>query len=326
LYQFVPMMSRYTVQDAPADLASLDEAAGSTMMGMAGLVIPTSGEEFHKKLMDNVKSSEYLGTEKVDEVTCHRCRFVQEQFSWDIWIEAGDRPLVHKLVPDLSKQFAEAGGMMKDAKVEYSIVFSDWNVSPTFSDADFAFNPPADAQEVDSLFARGGEARAPHPLLGQPAPTFETVDLEGQPIDLTKHLGQDIVMLDFWATWCGPCVRAMPDVDAVAEKYADRGLVFYAVNAGEDPATVKEFLAENQLDVPVAMDPDGTVSGLYHVEGIPQTVLVGKDGRVQVVHIGFSGALGKELEQNIEDLLAGKDLAAEALAESKNSDENQSEE
>jgi thiol-disulfide isomerase/thioredoxin len=139
-------------------------------------------------------------------------------------------------------------------------------------------------------------------------------------------LGQDIVMLDFWATWCGPCVRAMPDVDAVAEKYADRGLVFYAVNAGEDPATVKEFLAENQLDVPVAMDPDGTVSGLYHVEGIPQTVVVGKDGRVQVVHIGFSGVLGKELAQNIEDLLAGKDLAAEALAESENSDENQSEE
>jgi peroxiredoxin len=325
LVQYLPMMSRYTVEDAPPDFASLNEAGGAATMGMAGAVIPTSGEKFYDQLMQNVTNSEYLGTENIGEVPCYHCRFVQEQFSWDIWIEAGHRPLVHKIVPDLSKQFADAEGMMKDAKINYTIMFSDWNVAPKFTDADFAFDPPAGAEEVDSLFEglAGGVEEGPHPLLGEPAPPFETVDPEGQAIDLSKQLGQSVVMLDFWATWCGPCVQAMPQVEAVAKKFADRGLVFYAVNAGEDADTVKEFLKTSELDVPVAMDPEGKINELYGVNGIPQTVLIGKDGKVQVVHIGYSEDLGKELTKNVEDLLAGKDLASEALAKAEKTGEEQ---
>jgi thiol-disulfide isomerase/thioredoxin len=121
-------------------------------------------------------------------------------------------------------------------------------------------------------------------------------------------------MLDFWATWCGPCVKAMPDVDGVAKKFKDQGLVFYAVNCGEDIETIKAFLAQAQLDPTVAVDTKDEIGPLYKVEGIPQTVLIGKDGKVQVVHVGFSPDLGKTLTKNIEDLLAGKDLAKEAQA------------
>lgn len=321
LWQYLPMLNRYTVREAPQDLSEVVAGEGASLLatvGGSGALIPTDGEKFYQKLMEGVKRAEYLGEEKVGEVKCHRCRFVRDDFTWDIWIEVGERPLVHQIVPDLSRQFAKAGAAFKDAKLEYTVEFTDWNVTPKFTEEDFAFHPPAGAEQVDSLFAglRGrDEEPGPHPLLGQGAPAFETVDPNGQPIDLNQYLGKNIIMLDFWATWCGPCVAAMPELEAVAKKFADRGLVFYAVNAGEDADTVKQFLAENQREAPVAMDPEGKVSGLYGVEGIPQTVLVGKDGRVQVVHVGYSDRLAGELTRNIEDLLAGKDLAEPVLAQ-----------
>jgi peroxiredoxin len=320
IIQHIPSLNRYTIEDAPANLADFsgeNAAMVTPMMGIPATLIPASGEKLYQTLMDGVTKSEYIGIENVGEVRCHRCRFSREEFSWDIWIETGERPLVHKVVPDLSQQFANAGGAMKDAKLEYSLVFSDWNVAPEFTDADFAFNLPEDAQEVASLFEglAGGQQEGPHPLLGQQAPPFKTVNLQDEPVDLAAHLGKDIVMLDFWATWCGPCVEAMPHVDGVAKKFADRGIVFYAVNVGEDAATIKEFLESKELDVPVAMDLDSAITQQYGANGIPQTVLIGKDGKVQVVHVGFSANLADELSAEIEELLAGKDLAAATLAE-----------
>ena len=88
---------------------------------------------------------------------------------------------------------------------------------------------------------------------------------------------------------------------------------FYAVNVAEDAETIKEFLKTSELEVPVAMDADGKITESYGVEGIPQTVLIGKDGRVQVVHVGFSDGLDDQLSQQVEDLLAGKDLAGDVL-------------
>jgi thiol-disulfide isomerase/thioredoxin len=315
------MMNRYSVTEAPADLAGLSQADGTmatSMMGLPRVAFPASGEEFYKALMEGVTKSEYMGEEKIGDVTCHHLRFYQRDFDWDIWIEKGDRPVLHKLVPDMAKRLAEAGEMLKDAKFEYSIEFSDWNVAPKFTEADFAFTPPEGAVKVDSLLeglaGMGNEEPELHGLVGQPAPPFQTVDPEGHPIDLGAQVGKNVILLDFWATWCGPCIDAMPQVDEVAKKFADRGLVFYAVNSGEDVETVKEFLKTNELELPVAMDMDGKVNELYLVTGIPQTVLIGKDGKVQVVHVGFGGNLGELLTKEVEELLAGKDLASEALA------------
>ncbi len=320
LVQYLPMMKRFVVKDAPADFAGVTDIGAPisiTMLGMSGEVIPTSGDEFYKTLTAGVTESEYLGQEKLGEAQCHHCRFIQEDFDWDIWIEVGKRPVVHKVQPDLTKQLAGSGGRFEGVKLGYVVTLSDWNVSPKFTEADFTFTPPADSQKVETLLEMPEEA--PHPLLGQPAPPFATTDVEGHPIDLKKHLGKNVVLLDFWATWCGPCVEAMPQVDAVAKKFADKGLVFYAVNAGEEAAAIKAFLTMAKLEVPVAMDTNNEISQSYQVEGIPQTLLIGKDGKVQVVHVGFSGELSKLLTKEIEDLLAGKDLAGEALAKAEDS-------
>jgi len=322
--QYLPAMKRYTVREAPADLAALfdfEVPAPITMLGMSGNWIPTSGEALFKEMTSEVTESKYLGIEKVGTVDCHHCKFVQEDFDWEIWIDAGKTPLVHKLSPDLLKQLASAGAQLEGAKINYSVNFSDWNVSPKFSDADFEYTPPKGAQRVENMFQQPEEP--PHPLLGQAAPAFVTEDLDGHPIDLKKNLGKNVILLDFWATWCGPCVQAMPQVDAVAKQFAPEGLVFYAVNSGEDPATIKEFLSTSKMEVPVALDQKGQIGPLYGVEGIPQTVLIGKDGKVQVVHVGFNNQLGKVLAKEVEALLAGKDLASEAIAKYEEAMKNQ---
>ncbi len=314
LVQYMPAMKRYSISDAPANLADLQKSGDGAIAMMNMLPLPTSADEFYKSLITGVTKSEYLGKDKLDGVECYHCRFHQESFDWDIWIATGDKPLVHKIVPDFSRQFAESNGPMKNAKINYIVSLRDWNVAPKFTNADFTFAPPADAEQVDSLFEGvGGQEEGPHPLLGQPAPAFQTTDLNGHPFDLKTHLGKDVILLDFWATWCGPCVEALPKVDAAAKKFANKGFVFRAVNCGEDAATIKEFLESNKLDSPVALDTKNEIAPLYKVEGIPQTVVIGKDGKVQVVHVGYSEDIGNMLSKEIQDLLAGKDLAGPEL-------------
>lgn len=311
LTQYLPMTKLYAVKEVPATYAEMTEIGqpvSRTMIGMAGALVPSNPEEFYKNLMSEVTESKYLGQEKVGDVECHHLQFVRKDFDWEVWIEAGERPVPLKVKPDLTKQMAEEGA--GQLKFDFTVTLSDWNVAPKFTPDDFTFTPPGDAQEADSVIPE----EPPHALLGQAAPPFTTTDLEGKPVELKKYLGKNVVLLDFWATWCGPCVAAMPLVDEVANKYKEKGLVFYAVNAGEEPDAIKQFLNESKLSPPVALDQKGEIGSSYGVRGIPQTLLIGKDGKVQVVHVGFGPDTATELGNEVEALLAGKDLAGEVLA------------
>jgi len=155
---------------------------------------------------------------------------------------------------------------------------------------------------------------AGHPLLGQKAPDFSAPMLDESSFELRQHLDRSVIVLDFWATWCGPCVRALPIIADVAASYKDQGVEFFAVNLGDDPAAVQAFLEEHKLSVPVVLDRDGRIGELYKAEAIPQTVIIGKDGVVQVVHVGFSANLQTELSHELDALVAGKKLAAAGRA------------
>jgi thiol-disulfide isomerase/thioredoxin len=313
LTQFLPVLNRYAVNEAPGNFAPMNDVGvplKPTILGAQTWLIPTGGDDYYKQLVANVESSKYLGTEKAGGVLCHHLRFIEKRFDWDVWIEDGKRPVVEKVLVDLSKQFAD-----EKATITYTVTFSDWNVAPKFKEGDFTFKPPATAEQVDQLI----EPEPPHPLLGKPAPEFKTVDLDGHPFDLKSKLGKDVIMLDFWSTSCGPCVMLMPDLEAVAKKFADRGVVYRAINGGEDAESIKAFLEATKIKAPIVLDQELEIWRSYRVEPIPQTVLIGKDGKVQVVHLGYSEALAGEITKEIEALLAGKDLAAEELGKRKKS-------
>ena len=115
-------------------------------------------------------------------------------------------------------------------------------------------------------------------------------------------------MLDFWASWCGPCRVSLPIVAQVCKEYADKGIVFRAVNLKEDAETIRAFLQEEPIDASVVMDTDGAAAVAYRIEAIPHTVIIGRDGSVEAVHVGASEGMEAKLRKQLDALLEGKSL------------------
>lgn len=146
-----------------------------------------------------------------------------------------------------------------------------------------------------------------HPIEGQPAPDVQLPLIDGGKLDLAAHRGEDVVVLDFWAIWCPPCIKSLPELDAIAKDYADKSVAVYAVNQGEDPAEIAAFLRSGNLTLPVARDPGFAAARDYLVEAIPQTVIIGKDGLVKRVHVGAGSSFGKELREELDAILVGEE-------------------
>jgi len=234
---------------------------------------------------------------------------------WDLWIRKGDKPAPVRLSVDITGMLLKMNQMNIPEGFRYvmEVEFKTWEVDAEVADEVFTFQPKADAQKFDSIeafMASLSDTEGPHPLLGQPAPEFTSQLLGGKPFELKQHRGKQAVVLDFWATWCGPCIEALPMISKTAARFADKGVAFYAVNVGEEPARITAFLKEQKLDVSVILDPDGDLANAYGANAIPQTVLIGKDGRVEAVHVGFAGAeaMKKILTEELTTLSKGERL------------------
>jgi len=137
------------------------------------------------------------------------------------------------------------------------------------------------------------------------APDFTLKNMAGEDVPLSKHRGEDVVVLDFWATWCAPCVEAMPIIDRVVSRMREEGknVVLYAVNQAEGKDKIARFLEQQELDVNVLRDEDGTVAGKYWVTGIPQTVIINPEGEVEMIHVGFGPNLERTLTRELSMVL-----------------------
>jgi peroxiredoxin len=128
-----------------------------------------------------------------------------------------------------------------------------------------------------------GDSKAP--TGSSQAPEFQLNTLDGQTVRLSDFRG-DVVLLNFWATWCGPCAVEMPYLQQVYEEWQGKGLVLLAVNIGDSADKVAAFMQDNGLSVPVLLDSDGTVATQYGIAGIPRTFLIDQDGIVRLQKIG----------------------------------------
>lgn len=151
----------------------------------------------------------------------------------------------------------------------------------------------------------GGLLRLPHPLEGMPAKTFKLVSLDGVETDMAAHLGKDAVLLDFWAVWCPPCRRSMPALAELHREFAPQGLVVYAVNQGDSAEAVRAFLEKEGVDAPVLLDPDGVAGNRYGVTGIPQIVVINRQGLVSMVQAGYGFGTEWRIRRAVKKALAG---------------------
>ena len=143
--------------------------------------------------------------------------------------------------------------------------------------------------------------------MNEPAPRFTVTMLEGTPVTLDSLKGR-VVVMDFWGTWCGPCLAEMPAIQKVHRAFAsNNNVVFLAVNAGwhgDDADTVRSFVERRHLDVPVALDPDGATRQMK-VDALPTLVLIDRQGRIRLEEAGFDTdePLESDLTGQIQRLL-----------------------
>jgi thiol-disulfide isomerase/thioredoxin len=155
--------------------------------------------------------------------------------------------------------------------------------------------------------AGGASGRTPgteSALVGKPAPDFELELLGGEKFRVSACKGR-VVVLDFWATWCGPCIQAMPQVERVAQEFRDRGVQLVAVNLQEAPDRITAMLERHKLSPAVALDRNGAVAEKYGANAIPQTVIIDRDGNVARLFVGGGPHLGDQLRDALNAVLGG---------------------
>ncbi|MFI4891681.1 MAG: TlpA disulfide reductase family protein [Steroidobacterales bacterium] len=137
---------------------------------------------------------------------------------------------------------------------------------------------------------------------GGPAPAFTLDGLSGETATLSQYKGQ-VVMLNFWATWCGPCQQEMPLLDQMFRKYKPAGFTLIGVNVDKEAPAVRQLLARKPVSFPVLLDPASQVSKAYHVDEMPSTVLIDRKGNVRFIHRGYKPGDENEYQDRIRQLI-----------------------
>ncbi len=137
---------------------------------------------------------------------------------------------------------------------------------------------------------------------GGPAPNFTLKSLTGKNMKLSELTG-NVVLINFWASWCGPCREEMPLLNALHKKYEALGFTVLGVNVEEQADNARGFLKDFPVDFPVLLDSKNQVSKLYSVIAMPTTVVVDRDGNMRFLHKGFKSGDEKKYRKIVKKLV-----------------------
>ena len=153
------------------------------------------------------------------------------------------------------------------------------------------------------LTSCGTGSNPPTASVGKQAPDFQLPNLEGETASLNDFKGKPI-LLNFWASWCGPCRYEMPYMQDIYEEWPDNELVLMTINLGDSPAKVQEFLQTSNLSLPVLLDSHNEVAKQYAIQYLPTTFFIDKDGVIQEKIVGaFQNKA--QIETNLSKIIAG---------------------
>ncbi|MCP3904754.1 MAG: redoxin domain-containing protein [Planctomycetes bacterium] len=297
-----------TVLTSVPDIAVVSAAGGMELDVLFGLL----GSVPEKRLLDSVSSVRHEGVELIDAVAADHLCFTQGGVDVHLWFQQGPEPWLVRLRPDLTSvmKTREANAAASAPAITLTVNYRQWTTTPPDAKR-FVFVPPATAQRVKSflpaLAAASPEAPrantpvAPPALREAPAVTLEL--LEGGSRELAARRGR-IVVIDFWATWCVPCVSSMSALARIDRDYRDRGVELYMVNMSETEERVAAFMRRRGFAFRVALDRDGSVSRAFGVHSIPHTVIIDPEGRIHTEHTVLGSNHEDTLRRDIETLLA----------------------
>jgi peroxiredoxin len=146
-------------------------------------------------------------------------------------------------------------------------------------------------------------ASNPSPVdVGADAPDFALRSATGANLRLSEHRGQ-VVMINFWATWCGPCRQEMPKLDEIFSRYERAGFTLLGINIDEDTGRAQRLADELGVSFPLLFDDEQNVSRLYDVQAMPMTVMVDRSGKVRSVHYGYRAGMEQRYLDEVRALL-----------------------
>ena len=135
-----------------------------------------------------------------------------------------------------------------------------------------------------------------------PAPNFTLKSLDGKNLKLSELAG-NVVMINFWASWCAPCIQEMPLLNNIHKKYKPLGFTVLGVNVEENSDNARAFLADRAVDFPVLLDSKNLVTQLYDVIVMPTTVLVDREGNMRFLHQGYKSGDEAQYRKMVKKLL-----------------------
>ena len=251
-----------------------------------------------------------------------------DRIVWDFWISEDDDPRPLRLLIDMTPMLIASQKVPVPAGYSQQIRydFDTFRTDGTLKSDLFMYKPSAKAKRYDSVQqylqtvaakireenrnASDAESNQPgpsdepstpktepddddsatnptHRLNGKYAPNFRALDLAGGIVD-TRTIRGRVRVIDFWATWCEPCLEAMPMIRSVTDRYGNDKVVLLSVNTGESKQRVTAFYRRNRIRTPTLLDPDGKIADGFDAQRIPQTYVVGADGVVTAVLTGYS--------------------------------------
>lgn len=166
---------------------------------------------------------------------------------------------------------------------------------------------PKFVNDLDSPDAEGNAPDSVHAkMIGNAAPDFELKKLDGTLLKLSDLRGR-VVVLDFWATWCGPCVASLPKITDLGQEYKGANVDVIAVNIEQTSAEVRGLLDRLKISPLVVLDSDGAVARAYQAQAIPQTVIIDREGKVKQVIVGGGGTTEAKIRESLDGMLNLKD-------------------
>lgn len=303
LYAYVPSKNAYLTQDAPKDRVAASDIPNPMRsivqmqnIGLMCAIVDDAGKLLAEGMKEVSKAADVdLGGQSYNALDIKG-----DKVDYRVLVDPKTH-LVRQVVLDMKRTIEAAGR----PDVHHAMLTFDYTkvspAAPAAATGDlFAWTAPEGAK--DAATSSDPEEGAAMALVGKEAPDFKLSGMDGKPVTMQSMRGS-VVVLDFWATWCGPCQMSLPMLNKLYKSLKDSGLKAYAIDLQESKELVQPVAGKLIPDVPVLFDDKGDAAQAYLVEPIPQTVVVGKDGKVRKVFIGIGPDHETKMREAVEAAL-----------------------